>query len=56
MEEIVKCFVEPPQATESGSHCNFRHWHPGFVDKLLREKHSTRLRDGNWGCAQMLEK
>ena len=54
VEEILECFVESPDASESGCEGDFGHGHPGFVDELLGEEHAAGLRDGDGGGSEML--
>jgi hypothetical protein len=55
LEEMEKCLIEPPQATESGCGCDLSHRHPGIVDQLFCKQHSPCLCDRDRGCTKMLE-
>ena len=56
MEEIAKYFIESPQTAKAGRQRNLCHGHIGFVDQLLGEQHTPRLRDRNRRRSKMLSK
>jgi hypothetical protein len=54
MKKLPEYFIEPPHAAESGREHNFSHRHSSFVNKLLGEKYTSRLRHRNGGGSEML--
>src|SRR6185312_1880350 len=55
VKEIVKGFVEAPDAAEACRQRDFRHRHGGFVNELLGEEDAPRLCDHDRRSAQMLQ-
>ena len=54
MEQVLEYFIEPSHAAESSRQRNFSHGHSSFVNKLLGEEHTSRLRHRDGGGSKML--
>src|SRR3981189_644291 len=52
---MLECFVEPPDAAESGCEGRFGHGNLRFVEECLGEEDSASLRDGDGRGSEMLK-
>ena len=55
MKQLLERLVESANASETCCQRNFGHGHPCFMDKLLGEKNSSRLRHRHGRSAQVLK-